>query len=107
LSSQTTSKCKRPTLAFSGEKISRGSLGDGNGRRTARQGTGPIQFEAKIGPAARLVDRTSATDERFAWRAAEIDAGASRQSLFCHRDAMARNGKSLCGIVCYRVITGP
>jgi hypothetical protein len=48
-----------------------------------------VQSKAKIGPTTRLVDRASTPDERLAWRAAEIDAGASCQSLFRHRHVMA------------------
>src|SRR4029077_5430847 len=47
-----------------------------------------VEPKAELGPAARIVDRASAANERLAWRAAKIDAGAPGQPLLRHRDAV-------------------
>src|SRR5258708_17120198 len=43
--------------------------------------------DSQLGPAARIMHRTRATNERLARRATKIDAGSTSQSLLRHGDA--------------------
>src|SRR5262249_13504743 len=47
-----------------------------------------IEAKAELGPAARIVNGASTSNERFAWRAAKIDARSAGQPLLRHGDAM-------------------
>src|SRR5215510_4217613 len=44
--------------------------------------------KTELGPAARIVNRASATNERLAWRAAKINARSAGQSLLRHGDTV-------------------